>query len=300
MSKINLNSIDGLTALSKQLNGVIENKISEIQLNENIQKVNELSLYSCIQLFEGISDKLFSTRNGQKCIAKYANTFKSNNDLKECFIMYKDIKHPVNINDVNMYVCEACDYANTLNNKNFNKGLKELRNVIKKALKESKISNETFNLYTEENKVINSSLQYVFENKKTAKNLNEYTNNVSNIINYVNNNNVTLPITESESATYTDLKKIFENNDLMSWESAAVEQIVMTNIKNGNKSELFETYKQKCINLIEENLQDEDITIETKSRLSTMKTQLNEKLYKEETANEDILKLANLEHTLLN
>ena len=39
-----------------------------------------------------------------------------------------------------MYVCEACDYANTLNNKNFNKGLKELRNVIKKALKESKIS----------------------------------------------------------------------------------------------------------------------------------------------------------------
>jgi hypothetical protein len=172
MSKINLNSIDGLTALSKELNTIIENKIHEIQLNENIKKVDELSLYACIQLFEGISDKLFSTRNGQKCIAKYANTFKSNNDLKECFIMYKDIKNPVNINDVNMYVCEACDYANTLNNKNFNKGLKELRNVIKKALKESKISNETFKLYTEGDKVINSSLQYVFENNfKESKNV---------------------------------------------------------------------------------------------------------------------------------
>ena len=33
-------------------------------------------------------------------------------------------------NDVNMYVCEACDYANTLNNKNFNKGLKELRDWL--------------------------------------------------------------------------------------------------------------------------------------------------------------------------
>ena len=300
MSKINLNSIDGLTALSKELNTIIENKIHEIQLNENIKKVDELSLYACIQLFEGISDKLFSTRNGQKCIAKYANTFKSNNDLKECFIMYKDIKNPVNINDVNMYVCEACDYANTLNNKNFNKGLKELRNVIKKALKESKISNETFNLYTEGNKVINTSLQYVFENKKTAKNLNEYTNNIANIISYVNENNVALPITETEDSTYKDLKNIFENNDLTTWENKVVEKIVMTNIKNGNKSELFEEYKNGCINLIEENLQDEDITIETKSRLSTMKTQLNEKVYKEETANEDILKLANLEYTLLN
>ena len=38
MSKINLNSIDGLTALSKELNSVIENKISEIRLNENISK----------------------------------------------------------------------------------------------------------------------------------------------------------------------------------------------------------------------------------------------------------------------
>lgn len=299
MSNLSLDTIDGLTKLSKELNLVIENKINKLQLNENIKKVDELSLYSCVQLFESISDKLFSTPNGQKCIAKYANIIKANNDLKESFIMYKNIKEPTNMTDVNLYVCEACDYVNTLNNKNFNKGLKELRNVVKKALKECKISNEMFNTYTEGNKTINESLQYVFENKKTAKNLNEYTNNIANIINYVNENKKNTSIIESESATYEDLKNIFENSDLTKWENDAVEKIVMCNIKNGNKSELFETYKNECLVLIEENLNDEDITLETKSRLSTMKVQLNEKVYKEETSNEDILKLANLEYTLL-
>lgn len=299
MNDLKLNTIDGLTKFSKEFNSVIENKINEIQLNENIKKVDELSLYSCVQLFEGISDRLFSTNNGQKCIAKYANVIKSNNELKEGFIMYKSIKEPTNIVDVNLYICEACDYFNTLNGEKFNKGLKELRNVIKKALKECKISNDLFNTYLNSNKEINDSLQYIFENKKTSKNLNEYTSKVAYIIDYVNENKKTVCLENSESATYSDLKNVFENNDLTSWENNAVEKIVMCNIQNGNKSELFETYKQNCLDLIEESLNDEDITLETKSRLSTMKTQLNEKVYKEDTSNEDILKLANLEYTLL-
>ena len=100
----------------------------------------------------------------------------------------------------------------------------------------------------------------------------------------------------------SDIRGIASDNgkEKINLTNEVVEKIVMTNIKNGDKSELFEEYKKGCINLIEENLQDEDITIETKSRLSTMKAQLNEKVYKEETANEDILKLANLEYTLLN
>lgn len=299
MNDLKLNTIDGLTKFSKEFNSVIENKINEIQLNENIKKVDELSLYSCVQLFECISDRLFSTNNGQKCIAKYANVIKSNNDLKEGFIMYKSIKEPTNIVDVNLYICEACDYFNTLNSDKFNKGLKDLRNVIKKALKECKISNDLFNDYLNSNKDINDSLQYILENKKTSKNLNEYTKNVAYIINYVNENKKTVSLESSESATYSDLKNVFENNDLTSWENNAVEKIVMCNIQNGNKSELFETYKKNCLDLIEESLNDEDITLETKSRLSTMKAQLNEKVYKEDTSNEDILKLANLEYTLL-
>ncbi len=299
MNDLKLNTIDGLTKFSKEFNSVIENKINEIQLNENIKKVDELSLYSCVQLFECISDKLFSTNNGQKCIAKYANVIKSNNDLKEGFIMYKSIKEPRNIVDVNLYICEACDYFNTLNSEKFNKGLKELRNVIKKSLKECKISNDLFNDYLNSHKEINDSLQYILENKKTSKNLNEYTSKVAYIIDYVNENKKTVCLENSESATYSDLKNVFENNDLTSWENNAVEKIVMCNIQNGNKSELFETYKKNCLDLIEESLNDEDITLETKSRLSTMKTQLNEKVYKEDTANEDILKLANLEYTLL-
>jgi hypothetical protein len=298
MKNFDLNSVDGLTRLLSELNNVIDNKINKVKLNENIKSVDTLSFFQCKQLFDNMSERLFESKNGQKYIAKYIKTIKGNKLLREMFSIYDSFITPNNINDVSLFVSESCNYINSIDNKNYKKDINEVRKVIKKALKESSISDKEFNSIVNKNRDINQSISFVFENKKTAKNMNEYTNNVSNIINYMNEHK-SKETTISENKTYNDLKNIF-NNDLELWENSVIEKIVLYNISNGNKETLFEEYKSKCIDLIEETLSDEDITLETKSRLSTMKGQLSEKMYKEETANEDILKLANLENTLLN
>ena len=189
-----------------------------------------------------------------------------------------------------------------MNKKAFKEGVNKVKDIIKKSLKECEMSDSEFNAVINENKNINESISFVFENKKSAKNMSLYTENVSKIVEHLNNNKEMIEETNENThlqENFNDLKAIFDN-DLELWENAVIEKLVLYNLSNGDKNTLFEEYKTKCLNLIEESISDEDITIETKSHLNTMKTQLNEKTYKEETANEDILKLANLEYTLLN
>jgi D-alanyl-D-alanine carboxypeptidase len=111
------------------------------------------------------------------------------------------------------------------------------------------LNNDTFNTVINENSEINNAITYVFENKKTAKNMNLYTENISRIVNYLDNNKSN--INEStDVADVQDLKNLF-NNDLELWENAVIEKLVLCNMSNGNKTTLFEEYKTKCLQLIE-------------------------------------------------
>lgn len=296
---MNLNSVEGLTKLLNELNCVIDNKIKKVKLDENIKKVDTLSFFECKNVFDGISDRLFESKKGQSCIAKYIKLIKENKDLRDMFTLYENFITPFNILDTKLFVTESCGYANDINKQNYKNGTKALRRLIKTSLKECSISDEDFNNILNEKKEINDSITFVLENKKTAKNLHLYTENLSNIINYIDKNKEPLNESVKEEHSFKDLKGVFEN-DLELWENAAIEKIVLCNISNGDKEKIFEEYKEKCLTLISETLEDEDITVETKSHLSTMKNQLQEKKYKEETINNDILKLAQLENTLLN
>lgn len=302
MNNLDLNTVNGLTKLLNELNAVIDTKINKVRLNENINKINDLSFFVCKQLFDNMSNRLYETKNGRKCIAKYVKTIKGNHVLREAFTLYETFMNKNNINDVQLFVSESCNYINAMNKKAFKEGVNKVKDIIKKSLKECEMSDSEFNAVINENKNINESISFVFENKKSAKNMSLYTENVSKIVEHLNNNKEMIEETNENThlqENFNDLKAIFDN-DLELWENAVIEKLVLYNLSNGDKNTLFEEYKTKCLNLIEESISDEDITIETKSHLNTMKSQLNEKTYKEETANEDILKLANLEYTLLN
>jgi hypothetical protein len=298
MNKIDLNSVDGLTQLLNELSNVIDSKINKVKLNENINKVNELSFFECKQLFDNMSANLFETKNGKKYIAKYVKLIKENRCLREVFTLYESFIKENQINNTQLFVTESCNYINSMDYKLYKKGVNEVRQLIKKALKECALNDNDFNNIINENSEINKAITFVFENKKSAKNMNLYTENISTIVNYLDNNKQSIN-ENAEIVKFEDLKGIFDNN-LELWENAVIEKLVLCNMSDGNKGTLFEEYKTKCLQLIEETLNDEDITLETKTHLTTMKTQLNEKVYKEETANDDILKLANLEYTLLN
>ena len=73
--------------------------------------------------------------------------------------------------------------------------------------------------------------------------------------------------------------------------------IVSTKLSQGSKSGLFESYKKKCLDVMDTILESQENVAE-KSRISAMRTQLESKNYSEDSFTEDIFNLSKLCHTL--
>lgn len=307
MSKLNLNTKDGLKRLMNEMNSILEKRIKTAELNESIDNVDNISFLECKQIFESISDKLYETKEGQKIIANYIRTIKSNAPLRALYTLSENIKtlnkgEKKFISNPSMFVTESINMVRELDQKKLQEGIDRLRSEIKKAIKEAKITSTDVDNAVLENKQLNESLNYVFMNKKNVANLLEYTNKMNDVVSFVCENSTNEfkgdPILE-ENKKLSDLKNIF-SNDLELWENKVISKLTLYNLSGNDKKPLFEEYKDSCLKLIDEALEDSDITLETKSHLSTMKKQLSDKTFLTESATEDILKLANLENTLKN
>ena len=307
MSKLNLNTKDGLKRLMNEMNSILEKRIKTAELNESIDNVDNISFLECKQIFESISDKLYETKEGQKIIASYIRTIKNNAPLRALYTLSENIKTLSNgekkfISNPSMFVTESINMVRELDQKKLQEGINRLRSEIKKAIKEAKITSTYVDNAVLENKQLNESLNYVFMNKKNVANLLEYTNKMNDVVSFVCENSTNEfkgdPILE-ENKKLSDLKNIF-SNDLELWENKVISKLTLYNLSGNDKKPLFEEYKDSCLKLIDEALEDSDITLETKSHLSTMKKQLSDKTFLTESATEDILKLANLENTLKN
>ena len=307
MSKLNLNTKDGLKRLMNEMNSILEKRIKTAELNESIDNVDNISFLECKQIFESISDKLYETKEGQKIIANYIRTIKSNAPLKALYTISENIKTLSNgekkfISNPSMFVTESINMVRELDQKKLQEGIDRLRSEIKKAIKEAKMTSTDVDNAVLENKTLNESLNYVFMNKKNVANLLEYTNKMNDVVSFVCENSTNEfkgdTILE-ENKKLSDLKNIF-SNDLELWENKVISKLTLYNLSGNDKKPLFEEYKDSCLKLIDEALEDSDITLETKSHLSTMKKQLSDKTFLTESATEDILKLANLENTLKN
>ena len=307
MSKLNLNTKDGLKRLMNEMNSILEKRIKTAELNESIDNVDNISFLECKQIFESISDKLYETKEGQKIIANYIRTIKNNATLRALYTLSENIKtlnkgEKKFISNPSMFVTESINMVRELDQKKLQEGINRLRSEIKKAIKEAKITSIDVDNAVLENKQLNESLNYVFMNKKNVANLLEYTNKMNDVVSFVCENSTNEfkgdPILE-ENKKLSDLKNLF-SNDLELWENKVISKLTLYNLSGNDKKPLFEEYKDSCLKLIDEALEDSDITLETKSHLSTMKKQLSDKTFLTESATEDILKLANLENTLKN
>ena len=307
MSKLDLNTKDGLKRLMNEMNSILEKRIKTAELNESIDNVDNISFLECKQIFESISDKLYETKEGQKIIANYIRTIKNNATLRALYTLSENIKtlnkgEKKFISNPSMFVTESINMVRELDQKKLQEGINRLRSEIKKAIKEAKITSIDVDNAVLENKQLNESLNYVFMNKKNVANLLEYTNKMNDVVSFVCENSTNEfkgdPILE-ENKKLSDLKNLF-SNDLELWENKVISKLTLYNLSGNDKKPLFEEYKDSCLKLIDEALEDSDITLETKSHLSTMKKQLSDKTFLTESATEDILKLANLENTLKN
>lgn len=286
-----------LSQLKESFNKSIDKKIECEKLNESVKGLKEQPISVLVNVFESISDKLVSGKKGQKCIKKYVNVIKENADLKKAYIADNIARYPKDINDSKLFTDTFVRMLQEIDSKSLKDGREKLSEVVSESVIVSKITSEELNNIINESKTsINEAFDYLVENKCVPTNMVEWCNKVATITDYVNANNVM-----TEECEVDNPQKLLEELSDMVGDGSTDTSKVMIDLsecilKGESPEVLFETYRNECISAIDEAM--EDVSVEEKARLESMKMGLNEKKYREDTLSEDLLKMRELKQVI--
>ena len=301
MKKLNLNMSEDLFRLKESLNNVIDAKIAEQKLSEKINEIDNLSFGEYKALFEDIMPDLSDSVEGKKLIASYVKLIKENKSIN---VLYK-ILESKNYSglDSTATAYAITDILEAIDRNLLKEGEKQMYNLFKESVKHVKnsLTCENIDDTLSTNATVNNAISYLTHDsdKNNIKQLNERVSCIKVLSDLVNESikktNDCVYAEKHNQNAIDEINNLIENTE-NSWEREVLKDISLCTVSNGDKKELFETYKTDCINVID-SIVSEDVV--ERSRLHGMKEQLQEKAYREESLCDDLLKLAELKHTLL-
>lgn len=300
MKNTTFKTIGDFQRLKESLNDVIDKRITKMKLEECINSFNSLSFACLNEIFKNTVDKLYETKEGKRLIKKYVKTIKESNDLKKVYSIYNIVNSPNKINDGTLFIKESISLIKEIDKKNYGDSLSSISDIVKECAVSANLDTEAIeNMKDKYHGSINESLDYILFNKMDINNVVEYTNGLSRITNFINENkkseNDLMVEGKSICELIGDFDKLF-TNDIEIWESTAIKDISLAELSGKDKKGVFEEYKSECLSIIEENLNEKDA--ENSSRFQGMKEKLMKKEFNSDTIVEDILMLSELKHVL--
>lgn len=300
MKNTTFKTIGDFQRLKESLNDVIDKRIAKMKLEECINPFNALSFACLNEIFKNTVDKLYETKEGKRLIKKYVKTIKESNDLKKVYSIYNIVNSPNKINDGTLFIKESISLIEEIDKKNYGDSLSSISDIVKECAVLANLDTEAIeNIKDKYHGSISESLDYVLFNKMDMNNIVEYTNGLSRITNFINENkkheNDLMAEGKSICELIGDFDKLF-TNDIEIWESTAIKDISLAELSGKDKKGVFEKYKSECLSIIEENLNEKDV--ENSSRFQGMKEKLMKKEFNSDTIVEDILMLSELKHVL--
>ena len=300
MKNTTFKTIGDFQRLKESLNDVIDKRITKMKLEECINSFNSLSFACLNEIFKNTVDKLYETKEGKKLIKKYVKTIKESNDLKKVYSIYNIVNSPNKINDGTLFIKESISLIKEIDKKNYGDSLSSISDIVKECAVSANLDTEVIeNIKDKYHGSISESLDYVLFNKMDMNNIVEYTNGLSRITNFINENkkheNDLMAEGKSICELIGDFDKLF-TNDIEIWEATAIKDISLAELSGKDKKRVFEEYKSECLSIIEENLNEKDA--ENSSRFQGMKEKLMKNEFNSDTIVEDILMLSELKHVL--
>lgn len=259
--------------------------------NKNFGVLNAIFLESMPELFK--------SKTGRKAIKEYVDLIKEDENLSKQYIFYNAIINNNNPVDSKEFVKESIDFIKDVNKKTLVESNDKLLSLIKKYnINENiDIDEETLKLFED--------CEYVILNKKKLSNLGSYLNHVNSISLYVENHASQETITEQNSNIEDIDRLVNEFNNkyssiLNEAEIGLVKDIMDAKANNNleKKENLFNSFRNECIDLVNKMLIDENES-SLRERLTSIKEQLNTIQFNENTLVKDIANLLELKEVLL-
>lgn len=299
-----INNIETLSKFQNELNNIINREIGMIQLHETVESIPNLPFYKMVSLFESIEHKMLNSKKGKSLLKKYIKTIKESKDLKSLYELRKFLHEGITI-ELNETVGsdallkELIKCYETVDFKNLDENTKKLGKIISEAVTECACSKDEILNILNNDDIILESFGYVVTNKKSLKNISEYMTKFAKVSNFLSENVKTSVVLDENFDAKNVSSDINEaiNDASEKWERDLAEKVTLFTLSNRNMSELFEEYKNDCLNKINEIIED-TTDIAGKSRFTTMKENLEKKTYDISRFSDDISVLAELKNTL--
>ena len=301
MKKLNFKDKETFKKLQESLMDVMNNRYNELCLNELKENLTSAPLYTTKHIFESISKDFYNTPKGKKILKAYVDTIKKNNSLRTAFIIFENMNKPQSVLSPDLFVNENLSFMQEIKLSEYKAGLKKINNIIRESIELAALNTEELEELIKESETDEAeAIDYLINNRKTLKNIAEYTNKVSTLTESVKNKRIFKSEDAlSESLTISDLLNMINESvsGLGKEEANAVKDLTLISLSGQDGKEIYETYKNKCKDILEEAVKNEE-ALETRSRFQRMLGQINERNYNKSTLNEDVLNFARLYATL--
>lgn len=301
MKKLNFKDKETFKKLQESLMDVMNNRYNELCLNELKENLTSAPLYTTKHIFESISKDFYNTPKGKKILKEYVDTIKKNNSLRKAFIIFENMNKPQSVLSPDLFVNENLSFMQEIKPSEYKAGLKKINNIIRESIELAALNTEELEELIKESKTDEAeAIDYLINNRKTLKNIAEYTNKVSTLTESVKNKRIFKSEDAlSESLNISDLLNMINESvsGLGKEEANAVKDLTLISLSGQDGKEIYETYKNKCKDILEEAVKNEE-ALETRSRFQRMLGQINERNYNKSTLNEDVLNFARLYATL--
>jgi hypothetical protein len=242
-------------------------------------------------IFENALPSLF--KFNKNIIKEFIETIKNDNNLLVQFKFYNALK---NINegiDKRLYINEALQILKkSINVKTLNESNNKLFTIIKEnKIRPTSVINESDLKYF-------NSCDYLFKHNPKLSNLNFINENLNTVIEYCDYKNI-----NNSTSDFASMMESFEEkykNILTEEEKSFVKEIIDTKSENATdkKETLFNKIKSECIETLNTLLESSDN--DEKDGLKTIKGQINNMMFCENTLVKDIAKLLEIRDILNN
>lgn len=285
-------TIEEVEAFRAKINEACDKRAAFISLCSRADELSEKSFGFIKESFEAISPSLFNTAEGKKVINKYTKTIRGSKNLSSLHSLYENIRKANKESDVDFFINNIADANWGVDKKTIAEDCKKLGRVLSEAY--ILIGESAEDMLPKENTSLSMAVSFISENKKSSKNLAEYSNAMKIIRESVMSNDKVSNIFESVDLDAMAKSLVDEFNRKYSGTLTLEETEALKEISgNEDKEAVFNKYKENCIEKISESKKRFDSNGDTSSsqRLSAILEQVTNKKYASETVGTDICSL---------
>lgn len=232
--------------------------IASETVNDTVENLPSMSMGNIICIFENISSEVLKTKGGKGRINSFVSLVKEDKNIHNSYLLKENIFPAVNIGDPREFINESIAIAKeTSNEKSFKESKKKLVKFVTESIKVVSPEKISEKIKLDETtSKINDNLETLMWRKRSIKNVASRANSINETIDFITKND-------------------------------AVSE---------NKEEVFEQYKNQCINSINEAWENADTDV--KLKLTEIKDRISKKAYSELTVDEDVKYMKELIDTI--